>query len=193
MEAKSRYAEQDIPTLVQKISKGDREAFMTVTQLYQKKVYQLAYAFFRNHDDAMDIVQETFLRLYQKAGSFTPERNFQNWILQVARNLCIDYYRKHHKRNSEYNRSKSIDEMNLPSDKDGPENPGGDLKSAFAACLPQLSEKQRMIFVMKHYNELKYSEIAQILDIAVGTVKSLNFKAIRNLRNLLSPYVGSQS
>ncbi|NOR15163.1 MAG: sigma-70 family RNA polymerase sigma factor, partial [Candidatus Aminicenantes bacterium] len=90
--------------LVEKIRSDDREAFKTLTSLYQKKVYLLAYSFFRNRDDALDIVQETFLRLYQKADMYKEGHSFQNWLLQIAKNLCIDYYRKHYRHEGETNR-----------------------------------------------------------------------------------------
>jgi len=80
--------------------------------------------------------------------------------------------------------------MNIAAVKDYSVYPTSDLKSIFSRCLKRLTEKQRLIFVMKHYNQLKYAEIAETLDIAVGTVKSLNYKAVRNLRVLISPYLG---
>ena len=190
MEAKRMADYDDIYVLVEKIKQGDKDAFIEITRLYQKKVYQLAYAFFRNHDDALDIVQETFLRFYQKVDMYQKGKNFQNWILQIAKNLCIDTYRKHHKKNHEYVLDKHVDEMNLAEKKSYNRNVSSDLKDIFSHCLKKLTEKQRMIFVMKHHNQLKYTEIAQILGIAVGTVKSLNFKAIQNLRVLMNPYLG---
>jgi len=148
------------------------------------------YSYFRNKEDALDIVQETFLRFYQKAHMFQKGKSFQNWLLQMAKNICIDYYRKHHKRDNELRRKENIEEMNQTPHESSHHDPSSDLKEIFSRCLVKLSEKQRMIFVMKHYNHLHYSEIAQILDIALGTVKSLHFKAVRNLRTLMSPYMG---
>jgi RNA polymerase sigma-70 factor (ECF subfamily) len=108
----------------------------------------------------------------------------------MAKNICIDTYRKHHRKNNEFSSEKSLEEIS-PADNQGPpDHSSSDLKEIFSRCLEKLSEKQRMIFVMKHYNHLQYSEIAQILDIALGTVKSLHFKAVRNLRTLMSPYMG---
>jgi RNA polymerase sigma-70 factor (ECF subfamily) len=182
----------DVFPLVQKVKSGDREAFKTLTDLYQRKVYLLAYSFFRNRDDALDIVQETFLRFYQKADMYQEGHSFQNWLLQITKNLCIDYYRRHHRHEAETQRDKPVEEMNLTSDDPSLRPDSLGLNDAFSKCLEKLTERQRMIFVMKHYNELKYTEIAQILDIAVGTVKSLNFKAIQNLKLLMAPYVGEQ-
>ena len=183
------FRNEDIYTLVEKIKEGDREAFMTVTSLYQKKVFLLAFSFFRNREDALDIVQETFLRFYQKAHMFQKGKNFQNWLLQIAKNLCIDYYRKHHSKQNEYKSDGNVENMSHPQQNDD-EFKSIDLKQIFSRSLKKLTERQRMIFVMKQYNQLKYTEIAQILDISVGTVKSLHFKAVQNLRVAVAPYLG---
>jgi len=180
---------EDIHALVERIKEGDRGAFMTVTRLYQKKVFLLAFSFFRNREDALDIVQETFLRFYQKVHMFQKEKNFQNWLLQIAKNLCIDYYRKHHSKQIEFENERDIENMSHPQQKDN-EFRSIDLKQIFSRSLKKLTQKQRMIFVMKQYNQLKYTEIAQILDISVGTVKSLHFKAVQKLRAAVTPYLG---
>jgi len=190
MEGLKTDEQKDIYTLVERIKEGDREAFMTVTSLYQKKVFLLAFSFFRNKEDAMDIVQETFLRLYQKVYMFKRGKNFQSWLLQIAKNLCVDYYRKNYGKNRERQGEKPVDEMNLPVQNEADPFVSSDLKGIFSSCIKKLASKQRMIFVMKHYNQLKYREIAQILDISLGTAKSLHFKAVQNLRGLIAPYMG---
>ena len=190
MEGLKTDEQKDIYTLVERIKEGDREAFMTVTSLYQKKVFLLAFSFFRNKEDAMDIVQETFLRLYQKVYMFKRGKSFQSWLLQIVKNLCVDYYRKNYGKNREWQGEKPIDEMNLPVQNEADPFVSSDLKGIFSSCIKKLASKQRMIFVMKHYNQLKYREIAQILDISLGTAKSLHFKAVQNLRGLIAPYMG---
>jgi RNA polymerase sigma-70 factor (ECF subfamily) len=192
MEEKREVEHEDVYTLVEKIKEGDREAFMTLTSLYQKKVFLLAFSFFRNKEDALDIVQETFLRLYEKVKMFQRGKNFQNWLLQIAKNLCIDYYRKNYSKTKEWDRNLPIDEMNLPIQEGHDPYRSSDLRGIISTCLTKLAEKQRMIFVMKQYNQLKYREIAQILDISLGTAKSLHFKAVQNLRGLMAPYLGRQ-
>jgi RNA polymerase sigma-70 factor (ECF subfamily) len=192
MEEKREVEHEDVYTLVEKIKEGDREAFMTLTSLYQKKVFLLAFSFFRNKEDALDIVQETFLRFYEKVKMFQRGKNFQNWLLQIAKNLCIDYYRKNYSKTKEWDRNLPIDEMNLPIQEGHDPYRSSDLRGIISTCLKKLAEKQRMIFVMKQYNQLKYREIAQILDISLGTAKSLHFKAVQNLRGLMAPYLGRQ-
>ncbi|MBN2408361.1 MAG: sigma-70 family RNA polymerase sigma factor, partial [Candidatus Aminicenantes bacterium] len=73
---------------------GDRQAFKEIVSLYQQKVFLLAYSILRNREDALDVVQETFMRLYQRFDAYEREGNFQAWLLQIAKNLSIDYFRK---------------------------------------------------------------------------------------------------
>jgi len=192
MNKESREEYVDIQSLLSKIKHGDKEAFQILTQCFQRKVFQLAYSYLRNKEDAMDIVQETFLRLHLKIDLYKHENNFQNWLLQITRNICIDYYRKSYgKRGGRY-LHENIEDVNISNDTDQEQIYSSDLKSIFSQCLQKLSEKQRMVFVMKHFNHLEYKEIAQILDIALGTVKSLHFKAVQNMKALISPMLGEK-
>lgn len=177
-------------TLVQKVKDGDRDAFMTLTRMYQKKVFVLTYSFFRNKEDALDLVQETFLKLYQKIDSFRQGHNFEAWLLQISRNLCIDYYRKNMSRRRELESEKTVEELNVPDGRAQGGERAQDLKDILSRCVDKLAERQRTIFIMRHYNQLKNEEIAQALGISPGTVKSLHFKAVRNLRALMGPYLG---
>lgn len=192
MESGERDCNGDIYPLLEKIKSGDREAFVSITRLYQKKVFVLAYSFFRNKEDALDIVQETFMRVYQKIGSFKEGNSFQNWLLQITKNLCIDYYRKRYSKERQMNEGGDISEMKIKDPKASKAYTTTDMRGILSSCLDRLSEKQRMVFMLKQYNQLEYTEIAQILNIAAGTVKSLHFKATQNLRTLVSPYLGSQ-
>ncbi len=193
METEQRDNNGDVYLLLEKIKRGDREAFVTITRLYQRKVFVLAYSFFRNKEDALDIVQETFLRVYQKIDMFKKGRNFQNWLLQITKNLCIDFYRKRQNKKRYLDEGTDISELNVRDPKASETHEASDIKHVLSICIDRLAEKQRMVFVMKQYNQLEYSEIAQILNVATGTVKSLHFKATQNLRTLVSPYLRSQS
>ncbi|MGD2295238.1 MAG: RNA polymerase sigma factor [Candidatus Aminicenantes bacterium] len=193
MDTGKHVTEKNVCALVEQIKKGDREAFLMVTHLYQKKVFTLAYAFLRNTEDAMDIVQETFLRLYQKAEMFQRGKSFQNWLLQIAKNLCIDSYRKQHSKEGNRKEGKDISELNIRDPKASDTHQSSDMNRILSDCVDKLSERQRTVFLMKQYNQMEYREIAEILNIATGTVKSLHSKAIQNLRTLMSPYMGRQT
>ena len=163
---------------------------MTLTRMYQRKVFILTYSFFRNKEDALDMVQETFLRLYQKIDSFRSGHNFEAWLLQIARNLCIDHYRRSAAERREIESDKTVEELQVSDRRAEGGEQARDLKDILSRCVEKLAERQREIFIMRHYNQLKNEEIAQALGISPGTVKSLHFKAVRNLRALMSPYLG---
>lgn len=192
MEGTRTINNADIQILLESAMEGDRQAFKDIVGLYQKKVFLLAFSILRNREDALDVVQETFMRLHQKLDVYDKERNFQAWLLQIAKNLSIDYYRKHHSRRRDLESDRSVEDLHLPAG-DHRSNPeSSELRRVISRCLERLAERQRLIFVMRHFNGLEYREIAQILGISVGTVKSLHFKAVRNLKNWLSPQLGMQ-
>jgi RNA polymerase sigma-70 factor (ECF subfamily) len=189
-EPKPRSPADDVADLVEKARAGDRAAFREIVGIYQKKVFALSYAFFRNREDALDLVQETFLRVHEKLGTYRAGRNFEAWLLQVARNRCIDHVRRSEARLRARTSPTAVEDLNLPEpDRPGPERLR-DIRSALDRCLDRLAGRQRAVFEMRHFAELRNDEIAAALGISTGTVKSLHFKAIRNLRTLMRPYMG---
>jgi len=193
MEEKRPTPYDEISILLEKAGEGDRQAFKSIVSLYQQKVFLLAYSILKNREDALDVAQETFLRLYQKLGLYEKDRNFQAWLLQIAKNLSIDYYRKHHSRRREMESDRRVEELPLMAGDHGSNPESSELRHLLSRNLERLAERQRLIFLMKHFNGLEYREIAQVLGISVGTVKSLHFKAVRNLKNWLSPQLGIQT
>ncbi len=175
--------------LIRGIRTGDREAFLTVIRLYEKKVFQMAYGFFGNKDDALDIVQETFLRVHEKADKFQEGYGLQAWILQMAKNICIDYYRKHYRKRKELESTQSLDDLNPAAPPEPPHGESAELGRILGRCVDRLAGRQKLIFIMRHYQDLRVEDIARTLNISPGTVKSLHFKAVRNLRSMLAPYM----
>jgi len=189
-EAGSRAEPAELASLLERIQGGDREAFMTIIRLYQQKVFVMTYSILRDREDALDAVQETFLRLYQKAGLYRPGNSFQGWLLQMAKNISIDSYRKHQKKRNEWETSTPLEDIQVASEDRDSDSVSSDLRTAFSRGVDKLAERQRMVFVMRHYNELQFNEISEAMRISVGTAKSLHFKAVRNLRKWLSPELG---
>lgn len=189
MEQKNeRTAETQVEFLVDRIKNGDREAFMKLVAAYQQKVFILAYSMVRDREDALDLVQEVFLRLYEKIHSYRAGESFQAWLMQIARNLSIDFLRRKKTRKKDSLNGLDLDRADLATDREDPDRfQTGELIHRAVLALP---EKQRLVFILHHFNELKYEEISDRLGIAVGTVKSLHFKAIQNLRKILAPSLG---
>jgi RNA polymerase sigma-70 factor (ECF subfamily) len=180
----------EIAALLDRIQQGDREAFMTIIRRYQQKVYVMAYSILREREDALDAVQETFLRLYQKAGLYRAGSSFQGWLLQIAKNISIDCYRKRRRTKQDHETSKPIEEIPLAVEDRAGDSAAADLRAAFSRSVETLAERQRMVFVLRHYNELPFNEISEAMWISIGTAKSLHFKAVQNLRKRLAPVLG---
>ncbi len=188
MEQNERTVEFQVEHLVDRIKNGDREAFMKIVAAYQQKIFVLAYSLVRNREDALDLVQEVFLRLYEKVQSYRPGESFQAWLMQIARNLSIDFLRRSKIRKKDSLDGLDLDRADLAADREDPDRfQTGELIRRAVLALP---EKQRLVFILHHFDELKYEEIAERLGIAQGTVKSLHFKAIQKLRKALSPSLG---
>ena len=180
----------EVAALIERVRDGDREAFMTVIRLYQRKVFVMAYSILRDREDALDAVQETFLRLYQKAGLYRAGSPFQGWLLQMAKNVSIDSYRRRRRKKQDWEVSRPVEEIPIAVEDRNGDSTASDLRSAFARSVETLAERQRMVFVMRHYNELPFNEISEAMRISVGTAKSLHFKAVQNLRKRLAPVLG---
>jgi RNA polymerase sigma-70 factor (ECF subfamily) len=88
---------------------------------------------------------------------------------------------------------KRVEDLNLALDRGRDLHRSREFKEILSRCVDKLAERQRMIFVMRHYSQFKNEEIAEIMNISLGTVKSLHFKAIQNLRALMGPYLGMQT
>ncbi len=184
------FDERDAEDCLDRARNGDREAFKAIVKAYERKVFIMAYSMLGNRDDALDAVQETFLRVYERAGMFKPGRSFGAWLSRVARNVCIDYYRRNLKRRGEWEIGQNIDDLQLAAAGDGTSSAARDLKDAFVRCIDGLAERQKAVFVMRHYEELQFNEISKALKISEGTAKSLHFKAVRNLKKRLTPFLG---
>ncbi|MCP2520341.1 RNA polymerase sigma factor [Candidatus Aminicenantes bacterium AC-335-A11] len=172
--------------IIRRIKCGDKEAFNFLIKLYQKKIFRLAYCYFQDEEEAMEIVQETFLRVYQKIKYFTEGRNFQNWIYKIASNLCIDHYRKLHRTNKLINKLKENHTVHTLDER---QSSASDFKEILKKSIQYLPYKQKMVFIMKYYEGLKYNEISKIMKISIGTAKSLNHRAIKSLQSIVNRFI----
>lgn len=176
--------------LLRQVKQGYKSAFTELVTLYQGKVFKLAYGFFQDRDDAMEIVQETFLRLFQKLDGFDendPDCQFNKWVYRIAYNLCIDFYRKFKKQKVDM---KEIYEFNEET-RTSPASPEDQLdrqnfRRSLKKSVMRLPKRQKMVFVLKHYSGLKHHEISEMLDLSVGTIKSLYHRSIQNIKKGLA-------
>ncbi|MCC6466615.1 MAG: sigma-70 family RNA polymerase sigma factor [Planctomycetes bacterium] len=190
-------AERDLE-LMRRFQSGDVDAF---TELYETHLRGLLNFFFRlcwDRSLAEDFAQEVLLRVYKSGRNWEPNAKFTTFLYRIARNYWIDHCRllSTQKENVSLNATTGDSESGsrlvdrLPDDIRPPESDieRRELYDSIMAALNQLPEEQRMVFVLSEIEELRYHEIAEIMDIPVGTVKSRMHTAIAKLQEMLGEY-----
>ena len=181
--------------LIDRFCTGDHAAFHELVGRHKKKIYFLAYDITGDHHEAEDISQEVFIKMYRSLKAFRRDAKMSSWLYQITVNASIDSLRKKSSRQatpiSEFDRL-SIQESLAASGAYAFDplrsTESSQIQNHISQALKKISPKERTIFVMRHYNDLKLNEIAEVLGITIGTVKSLLFRAIRKLRKELSSY-----
>ena len=188
--------------LVTAVKGGDRQAFKVLMQRYQRKVYAVAFGFLRNQEDALDVVQESFIKVHRYIGKFEGNSSFYTWLYRIVANLCIDHLRK-----AKRHRDVEFDDGLRHDGKDEPPSdlvphlgrfgdPSDMLRrkeilAAVEASLDQLSDKHRAVIVMRELQGMSYEEMAQAMKCSKGTIMSRLFHARRNMQKLLTERLGA--
>ena len=173
--------------LVRAAAGGDESAFGELVRIYENKAYHLALRMVGNAEDAYDVAQDAFLAAWRGLPSFRGESGFSTWLYRLVSNAAIDHLRRtKHQRG---NVSLDDEELNLdaPDNSPTPQEAAEekDLKEAVAAGLRELSDDHRTVLVMREVQELSYEEIAESLQLDLGTVKSRISRARSHLRKIL--------
>jgi RNA polymerase sigma-70 factor (ECF subfamily) len=163
---------------------GDGQAFGALILRYRKMVLGVAYRICGDAALAEDIAQETFIRVWDKLSTFRPEGNFRAWVCRIAANLTVDALRKHKP-------TVSLIEASGGTWDDEPEAAALSSERAVAvrAAIAKLPVHSRAVLVLREYEGFSYQEIADALDVPLGTVKSRLNDARRRLRTELAEYV----
>ncbi|HJO39094.1 MAG: sigma-70 family RNA polymerase sigma factor [Vicinamibacterales bacterium] len=160
--------------LIERCLQGDEVAWDEIVQRHRRKVFNIAYKFVGRHDEAEDLTQDVFLKIFKALKTFDRRANFQTWLISVSRNLCIDHYRSVRKERESVDRSVDAGEMSLAS---GGINPltaleRTDRRAFLQRALATLPETLRTAVLLRDIQELSYHEIAERLSLPEGTVKS---------------------
>jgi len=175
--------------LIRKARGGNLFAFEEMVKRYQRRVYGVARRIVQRHDVADDVTQEAFLRGYQALASFDVERPFGPWICRIAANLAVNHVRSPRAREQELpeghleTRSNASDPL-----RDVLEN---EAQSVLQQALAGLPPDQRAVLVLRVVEDLSYREIADALQLEMGTVMSRLSRAREKLRRALEPYLGA--
>jgi RNA polymerase sigma-70 factor, ECF subfamily len=189
----------DDDTLVQKARHGDAQAFRALVERYQRRVYQLALGMVKDPDEAMDITQETFVRVHRYLPSFKGDSSFFTWTYRIATNLCLDSARRRG-RSDRVDLDESDAEIEAHMDPPssafaGPQRAAlnAELKEKIDDALSSLSENHRAILLLREVEGLSYEELAHALGIRKGTVMSRLFHARLKMQRKLREYLGEEA
>ncbi len=179
--------------LIYKAQAGDSSSFEELVFRYDKRVLSMALKYVQNKDDAKDIYQEVFIRVFKGLKNFQFKSEFSTWLFRITTNVCLTHYAKNKKRinvpiNEEFDEEDNggvilENEHNYSS----PEKhlSSNEISEKINEAVDKLSPKQKMIFLMKHFEGYKLKEIALIMDCQEGTVKKYLFEANHKMRKLL--------
>lgn len=183
--------------LIEDFKKGDEGVFEELVRRYQKKVYNSTYRMMGNHEDAWDLAQESFLRVYRNLSRFQGKASFSTWLFTITTNTCRDELRKRQRRVKTQSLSEPIQtkdgelERELVDVSMIPEeiSLNRELQDEIQEVIDKLPTEQKEVIILREFDGFNYGEIAEITGVAIGTVKSRISRARRNLRSELNKLV----
>ncbi len=197
---KAHGTDLDDRDLVSSAQRGDHDAFRTLFERYHRRAYALAYGVVRHQDDALDVVQDAFIKAHKYLDKFEGNSSFYTWLYRIVMNLAIDHIRKHRRvKPVELDESKLEDggeESLLPRILGG--NPGRalmdkEIRGRIDEALDTLSENHRAVLIMRELEGLSYEDMAKAMDCSKGTIMSRLFHARRNMQKRLLDLVENPS
>jgi RNA polymerase sigma-70 factor (ECF subfamily) len=200
---KAEFASVSDALAVERTLAGDRDAYRVLVERHSRNVYQLAYRMMGNRHDAEEVVQEAFLRGYQKLKQFAGNANFGTWVYRIAANHAIDLLRQRKVDDSrrEPQRKQSedgleIDPLNRVTDtRPSPERLAGSVELAerMATALNTLTPAERTAIVMRHWDGCAIEEISAVLKSNANATKNTVFRAVAKLRKALEPFADGRA
>lgn len=185
--------------LVKRVQSGDRAAFRQLFDLHHRRAYAVAFGVLKHRQDAMDVVQESFVKVHKHIHSFQGTSSFYTWLYRIVMNLAIDQLRRRKTGKSvEYDDAvlkggeAAVEESVLPRMLDA--NPRKavirrELLAKMEAALAELPEYHRQVILLREVEGLSYEEMAEALDVPKGTIMSRLFHARRKMQSALEAYV----
>jgi RNA polymerase sigma-70 factor (ECF subfamily) len=188
---------------VERTLAGDRDAFRLLVERHSRNVFRLAYRMTGNQHDAEEVVQEAFLRAYQKLRQFEERANFGTWVYRIATNYAIDRMRQRKSEESQRQAPGRETEDGVEQDLMGavpdagpsPERlaQSGQLAVQMRRALQELTPAERTAFVMRHWGGSGIEEIAEALKSSSSAAKNTVFRSVQKLRKALEPFVERRS
>lgn len=187
--------------LVDKVKAGDRDAFRVLFERYHRRAYALAFGVLRHQDDALDVVQDAFIKAHKYIDKFEGNSSFYTWLYRIVMNLAIDHLRKHRRA-----KPVELDESKLEDSAEGDTllpkilggNPGRalvdkEIRARIDRALDELSDNHRAVLIMRELEGLSYEEMAKAMGCSKGTIMSRLFHARKNMQRRLIDLIDNPS
>lgn len=184
--------------LIEKFLSGDIQAFNTLVWKWEKNLYNFVLRYIGNREDAKDICQKTFIRVYRKVNKLRDTTKFSTWLYQIAVNICRDELKRRGRRDyvsldEIVDRGNGLLATAMDSQSDPVEHPEmltdqRDLRELINRVLQSIPEEQRIVIIMKEYQGLKFTEIAEVLETSVNTTKSRMYYGLTAMRKILKKW-----
>lgn len=177
--------------LIKRAANGDEQAFEKLLLAHQKNVYNLCYRMVQDPDDALDLSQEAFLKAWRSLSTYQFDAAFSTWLYRLTTNVCIDFLRRRtrqaHTSLTAEDDEEEGREFSVPDPAPGPEEQAitNDRKQAVSDAMQKLPEDYRLVLQLRVVEDLPYEQIAQIMQVPVGTVKSRLSRARLQLKKIL--------
>ncbi len=178
--------------LLKKSKEGDIEAFEQLISAYQKKVFNIALRMIGNHDDASDLAQEVFLKVYKSIKQFKEESSFSTWIYRITSNVCLDEVRKLKNKkiislDEEIKQGENEIKRQIKDIRPSPEDftEQNELRKAINDAIMTLPEDQGVAIILRDIQGFSYEEIANITKCPIGTIKSRINRARKDLKEII--------
>lgn len=191
--------------LVERAKAGEHGAFRELYEKYNRRAYAVALGVLRNQEEALEVVQEGFVKAYKNLEKFKGNSSFYTWLYRIVMNLCIDKTRRRKRvRQVEFEeaaRTLGHDSTTVQNESLLPNFLGQDPSRTFArkeireqigSALAQLSESHRTVLVMREIDGMSYDEMAKLMECSKGTIMSRLFHARKNMQKLLQDFVGAE-
>jgi len=192
------HARMDENGLIRAAQAGDRAAFEQLVRTYDHSVLRLAMNMLRSPEDARDIYQETFLRVYKNLDSFRFDCSFHTWVYRIATNLCLDQLRKRKVRREEptvlSTSDGTMDRMDSVPEERVEGDPlrsfeSGQIRKRVREALAHLTPRERTVFELRHYDGMRLRNIGETLGTSEEAAKNCLFRATQKMRHALGEFV----
>ena len=187
-----------VDSLIRAAQRGDQDAFEQLVRAYDQSVLRLAMNLLRSPEDARDVYQEAFLRVYRNLHTFRFDCSFHTWLYRIVTNICLDQLRKRKVRKEESavveTGDGSLDRMETFEEDSADSNPERSmwnlqLKQRIDTALQDLTPRERMVFELRHYQGLRLRNIGEMLGTTEEAAKNCLFRATQKMRTVLGDFV----